>query len=774
MKSSIEVRLDNHLEWLSSEGKSGKRFDASESDLKNAKFPKADLRKAIFEGAHLNLADFSSANLQDANFSGAVLDGASFQRANLKDANFQGASLNHAKFQFSKIRLAQNLNSADFRYADLLGQDLAGLDFQGTCFTGAELSRANLEGTNFGHADLSKADLTKTNIKESVNLKKANLREVKLTEVDLKSVDLSSAGLFKAILQKAQLEKANLENSDLRDTDFNGASLAGANLKNAFLLGSSMIGVDFNSADVEEADLRTANLEKANLHKILGIKSAQLNDVNLKDCTGLLGEEFAGTDVTGVTLPDDIAEFKGLDHVTELSKHARNIFLAMIGACVFSWLTIATTTDVGLLTNTAATPLPIIQTRVPIAGFYWVAPVILLGLYLYRHFYLQGLWEGLASLPAIFPDGRSLDQRAYPWLLTSLVREFVLLLSKERRPFTSLKAGISITAAWGLVPFTLILFWSRYLTLQSWFGTSSHIFILVVAGCFGAVSFQTALKTLRGTLELPEVGPTTDIWEHWKRKLLSLPDFRPDILTASSLVFFLMLTMPVSLGTIGVFLGESPNPWQVWIQAGKGKIVYYPYAELTEANVSTRPSDWWKANPDQEEKLKGIKGADLKRRVLRFASAQRSFLAKADLRGADLRWSNFVDADFRGADLHEANFTGAQLSSASLPKLELFATDFRGAEFIAAELQEADFGGTKMLIGANLSSANLSRANLRYVDFSKVNFNNTKLNGADLTGADLSRSLNLTQIQLLTACGNLETKLPAGFVDFKLRTCPKK
>ena len=63
-----------------------------------------------------------------------------------------------------------------------------------------------------------------------------------------------------------------------------------------------------------------------------------------------------------------------------------------------------------LLTNSGSSPLPIIQTKVPIAGFYWAAPAILLALYCYLHLYLQRLWEGMANLPAIFLDGRKLDE----------------------------------------------------------------------------------------------------------------------------------------------------------------------------------------------------------------------------------------------------------------------------------------------------------------------------------------------------------------------------
>ena len=63
--------------------------------------------------------------------------------------------------------------------------------------------------------------------------------------------------------------------------------------------------------------------------------------------------------------------------LAEISRNSQTTFLALILASVYSYLTIATTTDAALLSNSNATPLPIIQVNVPIVWFYYVAPVIL-------------------------------------------------------------------------------------------------------------------------------------------------------------------------------------------------------------------------------------------------------------------------------------------------------------------------------------------------------------------------------------------------------------
>ena len=288
--------------------------------------------------------------------------------------------------------------------------------------------------------------------------------------------------------------RADLRRADLTDFDLSGADLRWADLRDALLFRTDLTG----------ADLRSAQFSGANLREVKGLdKQCRLGSADLTGATGLTGAEFAGSDLAGTMLPPDIKAFDGLHHATEISKHARNIFLAVIGGCVFSWLAIATTNDAALLTNSSSTPLPIIQTKVPIGGFYWAAPVILAALYLYLHLYLQRLWESLSLLPAIFPDSRPLDQKAYPWLLISLVRAHVPLLKQSRPAFSRLQVALSVVAAWGLVPATLLLFWLRYMPRHDWFWTRVHIALLALSVAFGVASYLRARATLRRRPAVP-------------------------------------------------------------------------------------------------------------------------------------------------------------------------------------------------------------------------------------------------------------------------------
>src|SRR5437764_1496161 len=124
-----------------------------------------------------------------------------------------------------------------------------------------------------------------------------------------------------------------------------------------------------------------------------------------------------------------------------------------------AWLTVASTTDAQLL-NQAAPPssrLPILGVDIPLVLFYTVAPVLLLSLYVYFQLGLQRLWEELADLPAIFPDGRTLDKKAYPWLLNVLVRAHLPRLRASRTRLTRWQGRFSMVLAWGLSPMSIAL-----------------------------------------------------------------------------------------------------------------------------------------------------------------------------------------------------------------------------------------------------------------------------------------------------------------------------
>jgi uncharacterized protein YjbI with pentapeptide repeats len=501
--------------------------------------------------------------------------------------------------------------------ADLSQAQLRGANFWQANLQGANLSKAQLQGANLSRAQL-----------QGANLSGAQLQEASLWQAKLQVASLSRAKLHGTVLRQAQLQGAMLSNAQLQEADLSQAQLQGARLEQAQLQGANLQGADLRGAILDSVNMEGneyAGLSPANFSET-DLRDASLKDAALSTVTGLEAKALGGANLLGAKLPKKIGEFNALGTVADISARARALFLSAIAACLYSWLTIATTTDAALITNTGSTPLPIIQTQIPIAWFYWVAPGILLALFFYLHLYLQRLWEALASLPAVFPSGRTLYEEAYPWLLSSLVLAFVPNLKHHRPIFWCLQVALSMLAAWVLVPFTIFGYWARYLPRHDLLGTNVITLALVAAAC-GCVAFwrRAAVTLLEGNAQSMSRNPS------------------PEAFTA-----FLVLLLASALADTSL----SPK-------GGFEFLGLRSYADLAHAEVSTRPNDWWKLSASERKVMKGVTGARLADSDLRFARAEGAFLAKADLLGANLQ-----GAQLQGADLTDSNVTQEQLNSA--------------------------------------------------------------------------------------------------------------
>jgi hypothetical protein len=207
------------------------------------------------------------------------------------------------------------------------------------------------------------------------------------------SIDLTAASLDRRDFTNFDLHEANFKHASLRDAKLGGAKARNANFSFTELHGANLDGSDlsdatFNGADISKASFREADLRCADLSSVRG---------------ALQQVQLAGADLTAAKLPDSLNRMlTDLGPLQALSESARNLLFAVLAACLYCWLTIATTTDVNLITNHTSSSLPIIQATIPIVGFFIVAPLLLLCISLYFHFYLQRLLQEVASLPAVF------------------------------------------------------------------------------------------------------------------------------------------------------------------------------------------------------------------------------------------------------------------------------------------------------------------------------------------------------------------------------------
>jgi uncharacterized protein YjbI with pentapeptide repeats len=500
-------------------------------------------------------------------------------------------------------------------------------------------------------------------------------------------------------------------------------------------------------------------LEEAAALRLEDLPNADLKDQDLTKVKGLLPEHLAGADLTRAKLPDEIAKFPALSQVAAISSEARKIFIALLAACVYSWLVVGTTTDAALILNTASSPLPIINTPIPIAGFYVVGATLLTAVYCYFHFYLQRLWRTLATLPALFPDGVTLDDKTDPWLLTNLVRADFKRLRKNAPPLTRLENLLTILLAWWLVPLNLLALWARYLPAHYWLGTTWLLALIGVMALFGRHSYRLARATLRGETPAAE-AEGEDGRGVWRRAWQEFRQTRPDRLTVG-------LTAAVALCSLSAFQDDpqGDGTWLAWLL---NRVGIRTFADLREVAVAGRPDAWDGKDWDK------VKRVDLRGRNLAFADADSAFLANADLRdanltGADLGRAQLQGTDLRRAQLQGADLTGAQLQGADLyhahledawlaaaalhganlsyAKLQgavLFEAQLQGADLTAAQLQGADaraqIEGIIVMIWteAQLQGATLQRAELQGADLAEAQLQGANLSYAQLQGADLS------------------------------------
>ena len=436
------------------------------------------------------------------------------------------------------------------------------------------------------------------------------------------------------------------------------------------------------------ANLRGADLSRAKLgnRSLAGtaLQQSILSNADLSGATGVQAPQLAGADLSGAQLPGSLADlFQSLDTAKAISGNAQKLFVAMQAACLYSWLTIATTTDVNLITNRASSPLPVIQTSIPIVAFYAVTPLLLLGVYFYFHFYLQKLWEELGTLPAIFPDGRPLQTKADPWLLSDLVRAHLPKLNSGRPFLSYLQQWISILLAWWMVPITLLIFWARYLRRHDPFWTITHAGLTAVSIAAALSLYRLAAGTLRGEERIPF---------RWPSALSNRRAYRPVIIALACTAVLAFVSLAAIHGVLVPRLMTA--------------LRYSPYADLRAADLSIKPPNWTGKSDSELDSVRGIQltNTDLRSADLEFAFLATAVLSDAHMEGADLFLADLRRAELAGAHFDHAELLGARLEGADLVGAHLSGADLTGASFTGADVRYADFRGAKGLLSDQLQA----------------------------------------------------------------------
>ena len=587
--------------------------------------------------------------------------------------------------------------------------------------------------------------------------------------------------------RQADVSHLNLEGADLTDTNLQGALLNDTVLK----------GADLLLTDLQGASLLRANLAGANL---LGarLREANLQGATLEGATGLLAAELAGTNLTFAKLPAEVAAAEDLKYVRRRGQHAKWLISALVLLNALAWWRIVTVSDTQILRNAALLPFPVLRNGVPLAEFFLLCPVLIGALYLWLHVYLQRFWEVAGAMPAIFENGRHLDQ-SLPWIVSWPASSYFRWLQERRSAMAGVEKAICILLLYWVTPATMTLFWGRYLTLQDLRGTILHA-ALIAAAATAAIHFpRSAARAFRtdesglfsemrsesaqqapaeGENALADASPVSSTpaalsdpqprrtWSKrpWGKKTGSL---RISIGAGLGLILCLL-----SIGTIGgAPHGGNPaqgisarNPW-TWAADALWVVGYNPYARVIEAEISRKPAGW----TETEGELSRVQGANLNGFRLRYMQGYSAFLAKARLRQADLSYAYLSEADLRLANLRQANLRFAAMDQVKLNGAALQSADLERANLIRADLEKADLSFASLnaavlldakldgavLYGADLRNAWLERASLGQADLRQANLEGANLKMTDLRSAYLSTAkmagAKLEESQLNTA-----------------------
>src|SRR5437899_5671813 len=368
-------------------------------------------------------------------------------------------------------------------------------------------------------------------------------------KADLCGVNLAKADLTGVNLQGAHLHRMNLAGADLSMANLRGASLVRSNMQNANLLGT---------------ELRGANLMGANLYGAEGL------------WFGRLGR----TKPFGAGLPESISAVDSSKAIGDATKVARWFYFLTVGVSAICCLLIAFTSDVRLLVNSSALHTTRLGNLLPMTGLYLGGPLVLLALSLRFHFLLLRLWGSMAALPAVFKDGETLEKDG-PWYLMGLVRRHFRWQNDTKSAMTTFETVLSMVLAYWIVPATMFFFWLRYLPKQDFRGTLLHVLLITLSVATATCVPFVVSRVLRpGDIRLPK----------WKNIIRMILGTTRAALACGCILFLFSLGvyrgLPFDHGTS---TGGSHADFKRWASMIFQSVGYRPYAEMTEAALSTPP-----------------------------------------------------------------------------------------------------------------------------------------------------------------------------------------
>ncbi len=167
------------------------------------------------------------------------------------------------------------------------------------------------------------------------------------------------------------------------------------------------------------------------------------------------------------------------DNIAEASKNARKLYLLFLGFIAYCALTVVSTTDRQMVLKNESVRLPIVNLDVSLNGFFLLAPLLAIFLFVYFQFHLLKTRDLISD--ATIKDVPNSKNRIYPWFINFAQSNEDKLLGRIQRSIVSL-------SLWWSLPLVLMLFSFWYLKKHEPF-LSYVVGTIPLLGTFVVISF---------------------------------------------------------------------------------------------------------------------------------------------------------------------------------------------------------------------------------------------------------------------------------------------
>lgn len=430
-------------------------------------------------------------------------------------------------------------------------------------------------------------------------------------------------------------------------------------------------------------------------------------------------------------------QYHGLNDAIHQTRKLTTLYFVVL---VYGVFTLSGLTDLQILKDQLIR-LPIVGIDVPLSGFFFASPVLLLGLFVHLQVHLQRLGRLIRE----FLRG---NEARPSWLYVSMS---TIEADAEPGLFGKMQVGYARLLLWGSLPMGLL-----------GISVSAARIHNPVLSPFTTIMFLVGLVISFGA------------WLRYEQRSL-LRFFAPGflVLLISSTFFLSWMHAAAFQGTILNLNLEGKDVASIIKSApeytGQLEGRKLQGAQLQSSNLAKivlRNTDLSRSKAEYAD-FRGtdLRGAELSRSDLMFADLREARLSRSNLEKANLSFSNVAGADFSKAQMAKVDLSGADgLHRANLTQVFMRDGIISGTNLDSVDLTRSN------LDGADLSGAKLRKAVLRFTSLRGADLRGVDLSKADLTGADLRDVVGLTQEHLCNVV-SLTGALPESLQVRANRTC---